>query len=293
MRLKVAVTGPSGFIGHYVIRELIGRGHDVVLISRSGKGIEEFKGNSRVEVKIFDILTDSPSFKDIGLPDVLLHLAWGGLPNYFSRHHFETELPAHYRFIKNLIYTGLKKVVSVGTCFEYGMKSGELSEEEDTNPHTTYGLGKDMLRRQIEFLKLEHDFEFSWARLFYIWGDGQSSTSLFKQVTNAITFGAEQFDMSKGDQTRDYLPVGEVASYLVDLCEIEKGVGSVNICSGRPVSVKEMVLGWFSDAKVQIEINDQAYPYPTYEPLHFWGNSEKLEKLVSGLQSDLRSEIDD
>ena len=40
------------------------------------------------------------AFERIGRPDVLIHLAWGGLPNYRSLHHFEGELPAQYRFLR-------------------------------------------------------------------------------------------------------------------------------------------------------------------------------------------------
>jgi len=44
---------------------------------------------------------DSSCFDRMGRPDILVHLAWDGLPNYKSLHHFETELPKHYRFLKS------------------------------------------------------------------------------------------------------------------------------------------------------------------------------------------------
>lgn len=39
------------------------------------------------------------AFAQLGYPDVLIHLAWDGLPNYKSLHHFETELPKHYSVV--------------------------------------------------------------------------------------------------------------------------------------------------------------------------------------------------
>jgi len=41
------------------------------------------------------------TFELLERPDVLIHLAWGGLPNYRSLHHFEQELPLQYRFSGN------------------------------------------------------------------------------------------------------------------------------------------------------------------------------------------------
>ena len=73
-------------------------------------------------------------FSLMGNPDVLIHLAWQGLPNYKSLHHFESELPVQYDFLSTLIKEGLQSIVVVGTCFEYGMQSNSLSEKLNTNP---------------------------------------------------------------------------------------------------------------------------------------------------------------
>ncbi len=56
-------------------------------------------------------------------PDLLIHLAWQGLPNYKSLFHFENNLPVHYSFLKNMVVNGLKNMVVTGTCFEYGIRA--------------------------------------------------------------------------------------------------------------------------------------------------------------------------
>src|SRR4029078_12337969 len=91
-------------------------------------------------------------FEKLGCPDVLIHLAWGGLPNYRSRHHFESELPHQYSLLRRLVDGGLRKLVVVGTCFEYGMRYGPLSEGMDPAPANPYGLAKDTLRSQLQYL---------------------------------------------------------------------------------------------------------------------------------------------
>jgi dTDP-6-deoxy-L-talose 4-dehydrogenase (NAD+) len=82
--------------------------------------------------------------------------------------------------------------------------------------------------------------------------------------------------MSGGEQMRDYLPVTEVARAIVSLAMKESDIGIVNVCSGRPVSVRRLVEGWISENGWNIELNLGRYPYPDYEPMAFWGSPEKL-----------------
>jgi dTDP-6-deoxy-L-talose 4-dehydrogenase (NAD+) len=213
-------------------------------------------------------------------PDVLIHLAWSGLPNYKSLHHFEQELPAQYRFLKGLIESGLQTLVVAGTCFEYGMQSGSLSEDIAPRPNNPYGSAKDALRCDLEYLKAAHPFQLTWARFFYLYGEGQPESSLLPQLRQAAERGDRIFNMSGGEQLRDYLPVAEAARYLVSLALAKKDIGIVNVCAGAPVSVRKLVEGWIQENGWLITPNLGHYPYPDYEPMAFWGDPEKLYSLI-------------
>src|SRR6185369_16423277 len=113
---------------------------------------------------------DDP-FAALGHPDVLLHLAWDGLPNYRSPHHFEQELPRHYTFLSRAVRAGLPALVAAGTCLEYGQQSGALAAELETRPTNPYGFAKDALRKQLQQLQAVHPFRLTWARLFYMYGE--------------------------------------------------------------------------------------------------------------------------
>ena len=222
----------------------------------------------------------SDAFELMGCPDVLIHLAWDGLPNYKSRHHFEQELPAQYRFLSGLVRSGLKSLVVTGTCFEYGMLSGPLSEDLETRPTTPYGFAKDSLRRQLEYLRQEQPFALTWTRLFYVYGEGQAENSLLPQLKRAVERGDEVFNMSGGEQLRDYIPVAEVAKCVVALSAGGLDSGIVNICSGKPISVRKLVEGWIKDNDWSIQLNLGHYPYPDYEPMAFWGDRRKLDHCL-------------
>jgi len=53
--------------------------------------------------------------------------------------------------------------------------------------------------------------------------------------------GDAVFNMSGGEQLRDYLPVKDVARYIAALAVSGKGAGLVNVCSGKPISVRGLV----------------------------------------------------
>jgi nucleoside-diphosphate-sugar epimerase len=277
--MKIAVTGASGFIGRYVLAELSKLPVEIVALTREAKSLDRWR--NQVEIMEFDLASASPSQLDyLAQTDTLIHLAWNGLPNYKSRHHFETELPRQYDFLKKLVERGLPAMLITGTCAEYGMQSGALSEEALAQPCNAYGFAKDSLRRQLDFLGRDYNTAMTWARLFYTYGDGQPATSLYTQLKAALACGESSFDMSGGEQLRDFLPVEELARLIVLLAMKQANSGVVNLCSGKPVSVRRLVEGWVADQASPIRLNFGKYPYPDYEPMAFWGSKDKLERIL-------------
>ena len=269
--MKVAVTGANGFVGHHVLTELAMRDVHIVATTR-----QEPPHDCRTVANVMWVNLDigqppDKCFEALGEPDVLIHLAWGGLPNYRSLHHFENELPFQYRFLSGLVRDGLQSLVAVGSCAEYGLQSGPLAADIDTRPANPYGLAKDVLRKQLQQLKVLHPFNLTWARLFYMYGEGQPETSLFPLLKKAVAAGQSVFEMSGGEQLRDYLPVTAVAKRLVDLAVAPCDLGPVNICSGTPISVRRLVEGWIKEYGWKIKLQLGQFPYPDYEPMAFWG----------------------
>jgi len=277
--VKVAVTGASGFIGRHILAELACHPLEVIAATRDAAKLADIAGNVHVvELDLSNLQPDD--YERLHRPDVLIHLAWGGLPDYKSLHHFEMELPRQYLFLKGLVQAGLPSLLVTGTCFEYGMQAGALSEDMTPLPCTPYGYAKDALRRQLEFLRGKHPFALTWARLFYLYGDGQSKNSLLPQLKEAVARGDAAFNMSGGDQLRDFLPANEVAAILVALALRQKDAGVVNVCSGKPISVRNLVEGWLNENGWTIDLNLGHYDYPDYEPMAFWGCRRRLNTIL-------------
>lgn len=277
--MRIAVSGASGFIGRHVVTELESRRVPSTLIYKPGSAPRQPSVLTRiVEIDIADPPTNA--FDRLDRPDGLIHLAWGGLPNYSSPSHIEHELPAQKAFLGSLLADGLRSLTVAGTCLEYGMISGKLREDVPTSPVTMYGRAKDSLRTELERIRSVRPYALTWARLFYLYGDGQAASSLLPQLEQAIARGDPAFDMSGGAQLRDYLPVTTAARYLVRLALSGRDNGVVNVCSGRPISVLDLVKSVVAHHDSHIELNVGRFPYPEYEPMAFWGDRRKLTRIL-------------
>ncbi len=279
---NVLVTGATGFIGDYVVKVLINQGYAVTATSFSlikAAGKDWFKEVTYIPLDL-KLLDDTANYYEyFNSPDIVIHLAWEGLPNYKSLFHFEENLPRHYSFLKNLVINGATDITVVGTCFEYGMQDGELKETMPAIPDNPYGLAKDTLRKQLVELKKFYPFSLKWPRLFYMYGVGQNPKSLFSQLDVAIDRGDAVFNMSGGEQIRDFLHVDEIASNIVTIALQKQIEGIINCGSGIPKAVKDLVEEYLVRRHESIQLNLGFYPYPDYEPMRFWGNIEKLNKI--------------
>jgi len=138
-----------------------------------------------------------------------------------------------------------------------------------------------MLRKYIQEFSKHLNFEYNWIRLFYLYGDGQNENSLFGQLEKAIRNKESVFNMSGGEQLRDYLPVDKASEYIVKISLSSKEQKIINCCSGIPISVRKLVETYLSSRKIKMELNLGYYSYPDYEPLAFWGDNSKLKNILN------------
>ncbi|KJZ33827.1 NAD(P)-dependent oxidoreductase [Pseudomonas fluorescens] len=279
--MKVLVTGATGFVGRHVVQALLARGCEVRAVARNAETAADLSWINAVEFIAADI--HAPTLNIQALTDgvdALVHLAWPGLPNYQALFHFEHNLMADYRFIKSAVEAGVSQVLVTGTCFEYGLQSGPLSEQTAAQPSNPYGLAKNTLRVFLQNLQQVQPFTLQWARLFYLHGEGQNPNSLLAALDRAIDAGDDSFNMSAGEQLRDYLAIETAAGYLAAILQQRKFDGVINCASGQPISVRALVEQRLQARGSSIRLNLGHYPYPTHEPMAFWGVTDRLQQLL-------------
>lgn len=279
--MRIIVTGATGFVGRHVVATLLRRGHEVTGTARNVPDAARLPWRDCtgfVACDLHDSAVDPATL--LGVPDVLVHLAWPRLPNYKDLFHFERNLPADYHFIKRMVAAGTRQVLVTGTCFEYGMQCGPLSEDAPALPGNPYGVAKNTLRLFLQALQTQRPFTLQWARLFYLYGPGQNAGSVLAQLDRAIDAGERHFNMSEGEQLRDYLPVQEAAGYLAAVIERREFSGVINCCSGRPVSIRSLVERRIKQRGADIALNLGHFPYSDDQPFAFWGSRQRLDRLI-------------
>lgn len=281
---KILVTGSTGFIGNDVIDQLLKKGFLVIATSSNEAKARKAAWYPQVKYISFDLACFDDSinyYQYFESPELCIHLAWEGLPNYKEAFHIEKNLPGHYNFLSNLIRNGLQDITVTGTCLEYGMKEGCLNENMECEPINAYAIAKNELRKQLEKLTVQQPFYLKWVRLFYMYGKGQNPTSLISQLDKALELNEPVFNMSGGEQVRDFLPVEDVAANIVAIALQNKVEGIINCCSGQPITVKQFVLDYLTERNKTILLNTGYYSYADYEPMCFWGDTKKLKEVLN------------
>jgi len=120
-----------------------------------------------------------------------------------------------------------------------------------------------------------------------MYGKGQSPKSILPQLDKALDKNEQIFNMSGGEQLRDYLPIDKVAEYIIKISLQDKFTGIINCCSGKPISIRNLVENHLKKRNKSIKLNLGHYPYPNYVPMAFWGDNTKLKSIINIKEENL------
>jgi len=271
--MKVLLIGHSGFIGQSLLKILIKKKINLFITKHNNLKIPR-----GIKIKIIDL--KKKNLNELKNFDLIIHAAWSSLNNYNSKKHTNSILSENYKFLKKLINLGGKNIVVLGSCFEIGNCLGEVDENIEMKPNTHYGKEKKKLFSNLIKLKKKKLFNLTWIRIFYLYGDTQRKESLFSQIRISENNKKKSFDLTNGMQERDYMHVNTLAKKIIQLSFLKTNIGIINVCSGNPISIKNLVLRWKKKFKWQITFNFGNKSLRKYEPKSFWGSVKKLRKVL-------------
>lgn len=275
--MKTLVTGASGFLGKYVIRNLVNSGFDVVALSK--KSIIQESPVHWIQADFLDSEQMRTIFSTVK-PEFLVHLAWQA--NYYQRWGSDDNLRSalgSIKLIEEFARNGGKRAIVAGTCAEYDWKFGYCSEDKTpSRPTTIYGKCKDIAREMAQAICTKYQIELVWARVFFAYGYGERIERLIPYTVTQLIEG-QTIECTHGNQIRDYIHAEEVASCIKLLLETDDANGIYNIASGEPLRIKDIVNLCASKFSSVPEIKFGAIPSPLDDPAILLADISKIQTL--------------
>lgn len=276
----ILVTGASGYIGRHVLKCISRKNFRI--IATDIRFEEKLDNIIYCECNIFD---NQDTFKKYGQIDAVLHLAWQNGFVHNSDNHMKN-LSMHYKFLTDMIKTGVQQICVMGSMHEVGYFEGMIDENTPTNPMSQYAIAKNALRQSMEIYCKDKNIIFQWIRAFYIYGDDQYGNSIFSKLQDCHKNGVQKFPFTSGKNKYDFISINELAKQITAVVTQQQINGIINCCSGKAVSLSEQVEWYIHEYKLDIQLEYGAFKEREYDSPIIWGDNTKIQKILSLQKED-------
>ena len=175
---------------------------------------------------------------------------------------------------------GCKKIAVMGTMHEIGFWEGKIDENTPCNPLSQYGVAKNALRQALLLMTKNTDIKLYWLRAYYILGDDSRNSSIFTKLLEAEEDGKKEFPFTTGENKYDFIDIKELAHQIVAASTQETITGIINVCTGRPVALKEKVEEFIKENNLHIKLKYGAYPDRPYDSKIIYGDNTKITSIL-------------
>ena len=177
------------------------------------------------------------------------------------------------------------RFVHLGTCDEYGHCAVPFDETSRETPVSAYGVSKLASTHLLQALARTRDFPAVILRPTNVYGPGQTTDMLLPALIQALTRG-EEFPMTRGQQTRDYVYVDDLVDAIVKSLLGKVAAGTVvNISSAAPVQVRDVALmaAQTIGPRASSLLSFGARDYRPGEVMEYWASNARAAELLGWL----------
>jgi UDP-glucose 4-epimerase len=251
----VVVTGGAGFIGSHVVDRLLAAGCNVIVVDNFSTGK---RGNLPVDDRLAVVEADvvdglwsclRAAVRRLGNATRIVHLAAQTsvvrsieCPVLDMRINYGGSLQA-FDYARHM---GVKHVVFASSAAVYGdVATTPVHEDDSTRPLSPYGLHKLASEQCLRYHADVHGLGATAFRFFNVYGPRQDPGSPYSGVISIFmsraTRGQPLTIFGSGEQTRDFVYVGDIAAAVVTAClQAKPGFSVMNLGTGKETSVTDL-----------------------------------------------------
>ena len=291
---KVAVTGAGGFIGSHVVEALVEADAEVRALvhynARSDRGGLEWADGSvldTVEILFGDVRSAEGVAQAIEGCDLVFHLAGQvAVPYSFQdpRIFMETNVLGTLNVAIACLAQEVERMVHTSTCEVYGTaQEVPMTEQHPLSARSPYAASKIGADQTVLSMSRAMGLRATIVRPFNAYGPRQSARSVIPAIIaqglsgGAVSLGAMQ-------PRRDFTYVTDLARGFLGLALSEDSMGeAVNLCSGREISVDELVaeVGKAMDRELVVETDEGRIRPGESEVMRMVGSGERARQLIA------------
>lgn len=245
---NILITGGVGFIGSHISNELMENNNITIVDNLSTGNIKNLKTPEHENLNFIKGDIRKINFDDItsGI-DYIFHLAaMASVPLSVEKPEEcnDINVNATVKLLKSAADNDVKKIVFSSSSAVYGEnRNMPLRETELQMPTSPYAASKASCELYLKTFYESYGLNYTALRYFNVFGPKQDKNSQYAAVIpnfiSALLEGKQAEIYGNGEQTRDFVYVGDVVKANINACESDYN-GVVNIASGEKLTINRL-----------------------------------------------------
>lgn len=231
------VTGASGFVGRWLIQELLGQGIGVQALVRPGsKTIKYLQPQPGLEIVACEAgsYADLPTLLDPREDCVFYHLAWGGVsgPERNSLELQQANVQCAVEAVRAAKALGCVSFVGLGSIMELETHQAAMQEGVRPNSNYIYGEAKHFAHLATKAEAARLGLDYFWPMLTNAYGEYEYSARFINTTLRKILQG-EPLEFTAGTQLYDFIYIEDAVKALRLIAQKGKSFSSYLVGSGQ------------------------------------------------------------
>ena len=293
--MKALITGIGGFVGGYLARELLAKGHIVKGICKTQTEIDNAVLSIPGQVEFFQCDISSQKevdtvFQSIDV-DCVFHLAGIAHVPFAEKNcdlAFSVNTLGTMHVLNSMIKNSVGKIIYISSSEVYGRQGLDgkpFLETSPVLPSNIYGISKASAEMLCTAYSSKYDIKSIIFRPFNHIGPGQNPLFVASDFASQIAM------IEKGDKPpcihvgnldvmRDFSDVRDIVNGYTRVAEKVNTNEIFNICSGQKITIKELLDMLLSMSAKPIEVKIDCSKVRKHETYYLGGSHARLTEIT-------------